>query len=323
MKEKVKFTKCWGGVIKSHILLQDVFLAAEPARAPPTEISSAHWDLENSSQLGWKLLMSTGLQKIPLFPAPFFPKVPQNATKLMGTSLWQTPVFLSFSFAEPYMLPTSIKLLQSSSCIPHHPRSCFHLPQLSFSSAWIISFLSPVVAARDGEGRFLPLSSPCRNAPNIFSLFGSWPMSTLLCLCIFHRGAQRRGELPAQAQEARPAALAPHSMTPLPQGCLPHLPSPPSSQIKPPPGCCQQQEQCAKASTKASREAIRLSAGLTWAKIQSHINHMDTCSSEGRGGKERTNVSCTSSGGPFLRSEQLLQRHWWGTAWFDQGQGAG
>lgn len=73
-------------------------------------------------------------EDLSLFPAPFFPKVPQNATKLMGTSLWQTPVLLSFPFAELCMLPIAIRLLQSSDCIPRHPRTCFHLSQLSLSS---------------------------------------------------------------------------------------------------------------------------------------------------------------------------------------------
>lgn len=81
----------------------------------------------------------TGLQKVLLFTAPFSPKVPQNATKLMGMSLWQPPMLLSFPFAEPDMLLTAIKLLQSSGCIPHHPRIqpftsfSFHFLQLELS----------------------------------------------------------------------------------------------------------------------------------------------------------------------------------------------
>lgn len=36
MKEEVKFTTCWGGVIKGHLLLQEVSSAAGPAWAPLT-----------------------------------------------------------------------------------------------------------------------------------------------------------------------------------------------------------------------------------------------------------------------------------------------
>lgn len=56
----------------------------------------------------------------------------------------------------------AIKLSQSSDCIPHHPKSCIHLPQ--FSLCFSLSYQFPLTGGsslmppRYEGGRFLPVS---------------------------------------------------------------------------------------------------------------------------------------------------------------------
>lgn len=189
--------------------------------------------MENSSQRWWKSPIHTGLHKIQLL---FLLHPSLKTQKKINRWEWASgnPLcFLLPHLQNHTLYLQAIKLSRSSDCVPHHPKNCFQLPQLSL--CFNPSYQFPLTGGSNlmGVVDFYPSLAPCRNTPNISNIFGSWPINTLLCLCASHRATQHRWELPIQGQEAQLAALALHSMTPLPHHCLPHRHPPATFQIKP------------------------------------------------------------------------------------------
>lgn len=190
MKEEVKFTKCWGDVIKSCILLQDVSSAAEPVRAPLSqEISYTHWELENSSQL-W---CCTGFHQIWLF---LLLCPPLKSHKIKPT-WWEQASDRPLCFF-PICRTIHATYRQISFCravILSHTmqRAAFTFPGFHLSCQFPLAGGSSVMPPRDGGGRFLPV----------------------------RRQLESRSPVPAEVLQTSPACLVPDPLTHFPISVFP------------------------------------------------------------------------------------------------------
>lgn len=190
---------CWGGVFKNHILLQDVYSAAWVNHSHRNLFHPQ--ELENSCQLQWKSPIHKGLHKIQVFLLlclhlrghkikPNWWEWASGKCLCFFLSHLQNMHFAySSDLAGQWLYPPSSTELLSSP-------SAFTLLQLEFQFS--LSEESSLMPSRDGGGRFLPIFSRCRSAPNISNLFSSW--SSLPCslthfpLSVFSHWAGQRVE---------------------------------------------------------------------------------------------------------------------------------